>query len=95
MGKITLIIGGARSGKSTLAQKLAEDQIQDVLYVATAQGLDEEMVDRIERHRSQRPSHWRTLEAPAHISQVLSGTSGRRWFRLAGLRYFISLQPGA
>jgi adenosylcobinamide kinase/adenosylcobinamide-phosphate guanylyltransferase len=73
MGKITFIIGGARSGKSTLAQKLAESQVQDVLYVATAQGLDEEMVDRIERHRSQRPSHWRTLEAPAHISQVLSG----------------------
>jgi len=72
MTHLTLILGGARSGKSTyaedLARKLGGD---DVLYVATAEALDQEMQDRIANHRAQRPAAWRTLEASLHPGQVL------------------------
>ncbi len=68
----TLILGGARSGKSTYAETLAQELGgDDVWYVATAQALDEEMADRIARHRSQRPSSWRTLEAPLHPGRAV------------------------
>jgi adenosylcobinamide kinase / adenosylcobinamide-phosphate guanylyltransferase len=62
-GKLTLILGGARSGKSAYAQQLAA-QAASVLYVATAEAGDEEMADRIAAHRSERPDTWLTLEAP-------------------------------
>ena len=68
MGKsLTLILGGARSGKSSHAHKLAHERGGDnVLFVATAQALDGEMATRIEAHRSERPLTWHTLEAPRH-----------------------------
>ena len=69
--KNTLILGGARSGKSQLAQELALKSSQPVLFVATAEAGDEEMRQRIEEHRKARPA-WRTLEATTHIgSQIL------------------------
>ncbi len=69
---LTLILGGARSGKSTYAEALARELGgDDVLYIATAQALDDEMADRIARHQSQRPSTWRTLEAPLHPGRDL------------------------
>jgi adenosylcobinamide kinase/adenosylcobinamide-phosphate guanylyltransferase len=72
MSKLTLILGGARSGKSTYAEELARKLGgDDVLYVATAEALDQEMRDRIARHRAQRPQAWRTLEAPLHPGRVL------------------------
>lgn len=58
---LTLILGGARSGKSSYAEALAK-QHSSVLYVATAIAFDEGMKERIRHHQSQRPSHWRTLE---------------------------------
>jgi len=72
MGKLTLILGGARSGKSSLAQRLAETQNQPVLYIATAQGLDQEMIERIQRHKQERPMHWQTLEIPSHVRKNLT-----------------------
>ncbi|MDP6347568.1 MAG: bifunctional adenosylcobinamide kinase/adenosylcobinamide-phosphate guanylyltransferase [Dehalococcoidia bacterium] len=60
---LTLVLGGARSGKSRFAQKLAEEGEKPVLFVATAAPGDEEMRRRIELHRRGRPTHWRTLEA--------------------------------
>ncbi|HSJ87189.1 MAG TPA: bifunctional adenosylcobinamide kinase/adenosylcobinamide-phosphate guanylyltransferase, partial [Anaerolineales bacterium] len=60
--KITLILGGARSGKSSHAQSLAEATGGPVTFLATAQALDEEMSVRIQKHRAERPAGWETLE---------------------------------
>ncbi len=70
-GNIILILGGARSGKSSYAQRLAEKLSSKVLFVATAQSLDEEMQKRIQIHRENRPSGWRTLEEPRNIVKAL------------------------
>jgi adenosylcobinamide kinase / adenosylcobinamide-phosphate guanylyltransferase len=71
-----LILGGARSGKTnhaiTLATRLADVHGAPVVYVATAQALDDEMRDRIDRHRAQRPASWQTLEAPSQLAIALS-----------------------
>ncbi len=69
--KLTLILGGARSGKSTYAEQLAAQHEGSVLYVATAQAWDENMASRIAAHRAQRPSHWRTLEAPVEVGKAI------------------------
>ena len=61
---LTLVLGGARSGKSSYAEALAAQQGGHVLYVATAEAWDEEMRLRIEAHKAQRPAHWHTVEAP-------------------------------
>jgi adenosylcobinamide kinase / adenosylcobinamide-phosphate guanylyltransferase len=70
-----LILGGARSGKTnhaiTLATSLASAQRLPVVYVATAQALDDEMRHRIDRHRSQRPRSWQTVEAPSALAAAL------------------------
>ncbi len=68
MGKLTFLIGGARSGKSTYAEKMATQLGGRVLYIATAQGLDVEMAERIEKHKEQRPESWGTLEIPHGIA---------------------------
>ena len=67
---LTLIIGGARSGKSGFAEKLA-GRHDRVLFVATAEALDDEMRQRIENHKRDRPTNWRTLEAPRDIAATL------------------------
>ena len=70
---LTLILGGARSGKSSYAQRLAQERGgDDVLFVATAQALDEEMQSRIQAHRRDRPAAWRTLEAPRHTGEAIA-----------------------
>lgn len=66
--KVTIILGGARSGKSAHAQMLAEATGKSVTYLATAEALDEEMSKRIQKHRAERPSHWETLEMPHTIA---------------------------
>lgn len=74
MGKLILILGGARSGKSTTAEQMAQQIGGDkVLYVATTEGKDKEMRERIIAHRQQRPAEWQTIEAPLHIADCLSG----------------------
>lgn len=69
--QLTLILGGARSGKSSYAEKLAADGGAQVLYVATAEASDEEMAARIARHQSERPAAWQTLEAPLQVGQQI------------------------
>lgn len=72
---VTLVIGGARSGKSTFAEKLAQTKSEQfalpVLYLATGQASDQEMAGRISRHRTQRPAAWQTIEEPLAIDQVI------------------------
>ena len=71
MGKIILVTGGARSGKSLFAEKYAASHGTTVAYIATAQIYDEEMRDRVRRHRERRPDNWVTYEAPYHAETVL------------------------
>lgn len=67
----TLILGGARSGKSALAERLARDSGHQVVYVATAQARDGEMSERIAHHRSRRPQAWGLVEEPLALADVL------------------------
>lgn len=68
----TLILGGVRSGKSRLAERLAHDSGCDVVYVATAQARDDaELHDRIEAHRVRRPAAWHTVEEPLLLAAAL------------------------
>lgn len=71
MGQLTLILGGARSGKSTFAEALAAKQSQQVVYVATAEAKDDEMAARIAAHQQKRPSSWQTLEIPHNVGAVI------------------------
>ena len=76
MGQITLLLGGARSGKSSYAQRLAEDSGKSVIFLATAQALDDEMSARIKKHQAERPADWQTLEIPldimSHVGEIIS-----------------------
>jgi adenosylcobinamide kinase/adenosylcobinamide-phosphate guanylyltransferase len=67
---LTLITGGARSGKSTFAQNLCRDA-QSVTYIATAVRTDAEMEARIDKHRSDRPSTWQTIEEPLAVPEAV------------------------
>ncbi|ONH52166.1 adenosylcobinamide kinase /adenosylcobinamide-phosphate guanylyltransferase [Pseudomonas cedrina] len=66
-----LILGGARSGKSRLAEKLAGDSALPVTYIATSQALDGEMSERVALHRQRRPDHWGLIEEPIELARVL------------------------
>ncbi|MFH6598039.1 bifunctional adenosylcobinamide kinase/adenosylcobinamide-phosphate guanylyltransferase [Ectopseudomonas khazarica] len=68
---LELILGGARSGKSRLAEKLADESGQEVVYVATSQALDGEMTARVAEHRARRPGHWALVEEPLALARVL------------------------
>ncbi len=72
MGRLVLVLGGARSGKSAFAERLARAEGgDDVLYVATATVTDDEMAARIARHRADRPVVWETVELPMRAGDVL------------------------
>lgn len=62
MTKLILVTGGARSGKSTFAEGKAKEFGKNVLYVATSKAIDDEMKQRIVKHRAQRPADWETFE---------------------------------
>jgi len=74
--KFILILGGARSGKSTFAQSMAAELGEKVLFVATGEPLDEEMALRIEEHKRIRPENWRTLEIGIKVGRQLEGHIG-------------------
>lgn len=70
---LTLVLGGARSGKSTYAQRLAaRADGKNVLFLATAQAEDDEMRAKIARHRKVRPSHWTTIEVPLDLDDAVT-----------------------
>lgn len=68
---IQLILGGARSGKSRLAEQIAKNSALAVTYIATAQAFDVEMQDRIQHHQAQRPSHWQVVEESLYLADCL------------------------
>ncbi len=76
MAKIIFITGGARSGKSSFAEKLAEGFGAPLGYVATGMAGDSEMAERIRRHRLRRGEKWQTLEEPYDVAGVIRGHDG-------------------
>jgi adenosylcobinamide kinase/adenosylcobinamide-phosphate guanylyltransferase len=66
-----LVLGGARSGKSTLAFEIAQHSRSAVTLIATAEALDAEMAKRIARHRRQRPAAWTTIEEPVALPEAV------------------------
>jgi adenosyl cobinamide kinase/adenosyl cobinamide phosphate guanylyltransferase len=79
--RLILVLGGARAGKSSYALQLAAERElvsgSKVCFIATAQGLDEDMATRIDRHRCERPSEWLTIEEPYQIDEALRQTSAK------------------
>jgi len=72
-GRITLVLGGARSGKSTYALKLAGKMFRRPLFAATAEAVDDEMAERIAAHKKSRGRRWRCIEEPLDLAGVLAG----------------------
>jgi adenosyl cobinamide kinase/adenosyl cobinamide phosphate guanylyltransferase len=68
---LTFLIGGARSGKSSLAVRLASETGAPVVFVATAEARDTEMAERIARHRTERPTEWETVEEPLKLHAAI------------------------
>lgn len=92
--RLILLLGGARAGKSGYALRLAQASERDsgtaVCFIATAQGLDEDMAARIGRHRSERPPHWRTIEEPYQIDEALRQASDAGLVIVDCLTLFVS-----
>ena len=73
---LTLVLGGARSGKSRHAQSLAAASGEPVVFVATAVSADPEMAERIARHRADRPRHWETREEALDVAAAVRAAEG-------------------
>ena len=69
---LVVLVGGARSGKSTLALERARASAAPVVFIATGEAGDEEMAARIERHRAERPGAWTTVEEPTDLTRALA-----------------------
>lgn len=80
--KITFVLGGARSGKSSFAEKLVEGSKLQPVYLATGRAFDSEMEKRISIHRDRRGDHWQTLEEPLDLVGTLEKQSGMDRFVL-------------
>lgn len=74
--ELILVVGGVRSGKSSFAQRLAEQKGKRVLFIATADAGDAEMAERVQQHRAARPAEWDTVEEPRDLARALRGTGG-------------------
>lgn len=71
-GAFTFLVGGARSGKSTLAVQLGEHHGGAVHFIATAEAIDDDLRDRIDRHRAERPPSWSTAEVPVELAAAIT-----------------------
>ncbi|WP_421849882.1 bifunctional adenosylcobinamide kinase/adenosylcobinamide-phosphate guanylyltransferase [Novosphingobium sp.] len=76
-GRVVLVLGGARSGKSSFAEQLGDALAGQHIYLATAQALDDEMTSRIARHRADRASHWHTVECPLELEESIREHDGK------------------
>jgi adenosylcobinamide kinase/adenosylcobinamide-phosphate guanylyltransferase len=74
--RLTLVLGGARSGKSRFAEELVMRVAPPWTYVATAEAFDDEMTERIAHHRQRRDANWQTLDAPRDLAGAVSGLAG-------------------
>ena len=94
---LTLLLGGARGGKSALAARLAASSGRPVVVVATAEARDEEMAERIRRHREDRPADWATLEVPLDLPAAIEGIDGGACVILDCLSLWVSnaMEAGA
>lgn len=72
MGQAVLVLGGARSGKSGFAEQLGDALPGQHIYIATAQAFDDEMTQRIARHRVDRADHWQTVECPLDLAETIA-----------------------
>ena len=75
-GLVTLVLGGARSGKSRYAEWLIASYPQPWVYIATAEAKDNEMAERIAAHKARRPTEWQTIEAPHDLPEALAAAPG-------------------
>lgn len=81
-GKSTLVLGGARSGKSSYAESLSDGWVGPRVYIATAQAFDDEMAARIKSHRDRRGGDWSTIETMLDLPQKLHGAAAENTFIL-------------
>lgn len=77
-----LVLGGARSGKSTYAQGFAERADRPVTLVVTAEIWDAEMAERVAKHQADRPAHWQVVEAPYDLPEAIASASTEQTFVL-------------
>jgi adenosyl cobinamide kinase/adenosyl cobinamide phosphate guanylyltransferase len=93
----TFLIGGARSGKSTLAARLAREQERPVTLIATAEARDDDMAARIARHRAERPVTWTTLEVPLALAEGVASVEPTAFAIVDCLTLWVSnaLEAGA
>lgn len=71
MSKIILVTGGARSGKSTLAEKLTKEIGKNIVYIATSIITDDDMQDRVNKHKQSRPEEWTTIERFSNFNEMI------------------------
>lgn len=74
MARITLVLGGARSGKSSYAEGMVRKNNCNKIYLATSEMLDSEMAERIKTHKIRRGEDWQTLEEPVEIDKIIENT---------------------
>jgi adenosylcobinamide kinase / adenosylcobinamide-phosphate guanylyltransferase len=91
-GKLILVLGGARAGKSTFALRLAKEHAGEssVTFIATAQALDDDMAQRIARHRDERPAHWTTIEEPYQLEEAFIQAQNSTVLLIDCLTLFVS-----
>lgn len=77
MKKSILVTGGARSGKSALAERIVKRMGDTLVYIATAQAFDDEMTARIDEHQARRGDEWTTITAPFDLAEALSDSDGQ------------------
>ena len=74
MARITFVLGGVRSGKSSYAEAVAGGRNRNKIYIATSEILDNEMADRVKIHKDRRGEDWQTIEEPLEIARIIGSS---------------------